>query len=483
MDLAILAADLVDKQLTDIKLIISDNYETIHLYAHKLVLYSSSKFFYKLFKKDSKQSVIKLVVHDASITKELIVSFYGNTIAASNLASSGKNNNKMIKPFQNPATRILETIRCRYHFLLDIDISTLHNIKITDDNTDLFFQVISMFDLSDYKLLAVVQNIILTNNLSNVPNKLSKLVANIEKKYIITCCKKGHVKIYDIDTGSIVKSVYLINDKSNNIIDNVSQWYYDIVAVALSIDRIIIGYEDGSVRMFNLDTGKFTCYLATHTYAEFTSNISIEINENYVISIARGYDVQIHDSGYGTKLFSDIGKIHMCKLSGDKNKLIVSGYNLTYIFDICAGVKICELPYTICQDIAFSTDSNLVAIASDKYVNIHNTVGKIIYKPIISQYKILCIAFSPNNSKLVTIELHHKLHLFSSRTEYQICVLNTYTGAILNTFRYICDSVPSKVLFMNHAIVVIHDSGFKTFNADTGVITANIYVKASINIV
>ena len=82
MDLNILFADPTKKVFTDANLTLTDNNVSINISVHKFILASASKYFNGLFTfgNNCNKTNFKIIVDDATIAHDLILSWYGQKI-------------------------------------------------------------------------------------------------------------------------------------------------------------------------------------------------------------------------------------------------------------------------------------------------------------------------------------------------------------------------------------------------------------------
>jgi len=133
MDLSFALEDLVNRRLTDVKLILIDNNGTIEFDCHKLVLCSLSKVFLKMFMFSESKTTYKMTVPNAIVTKHIIDLFYGASVAE-------------IEP---PWLFALELIQCRNFLCLETDLTSLFGIDIPNDGFELLLDVLDIFNSSN----------------------------------------------------------------------------------------------------------------------------------------------------------------------------------------------------------------------------------------------------------------------------------------------------------------------------------------------
>jgi hypothetical protein len=195
MDFEKLYLNLINKEFTDINLILEDNYNCLNTKYHKIILGSSCDYFYNLFTlfKEKNESSIKIKVNDVNVANDIILTFYGKNI---NLAEKDYN-------------YILNYIECKMFFCLNTlnDVRLLYNIKVPEESFDWLLRVIHYFNF-------VEDGLLIKSVRDNIPknydwNNFDEMLINIlQKKKTLAAAGIGRIiKIWDIENGELIRTL------------------------------------------------------------------------------------------------------------------------------------------------------------------------------------------------------------------------------------------------------------------------------------
>lgn len=358
LNFKILRQDTTIKKFTDCTITFVDDYRSINLSCHKIILFSSSDYFRNAFScGDMQHMTIK--TRDARIMYDVILSFYDfntdNTLVTSNLVTSNKTR------YGYPEWEyLLETFNCRNYLLLDNDISQLYNLKVPIQGFELLVQVIGVNDLTkNEKLVSVIRdnlpsnpipsNPILSNpNPIPIPEYLDKLLA---KQPIIMVADDLNVSTWSV-------SGKLISSFSHNSLN-----------VSISYDGKLIATVDGSpvVRLLN-DNGDLIKEIQTTERQYSDTQLMISHNNKFILLFTNGGDYQLWNIKNG-KLIRTISSSD--RLKGGE----------------CAAI---------------SRNDKIFAYKSGNDIFLQNLKDGEVFRHFKSDNKIDCMTFSNDNEYFVS---------------------------------------------------------------------------------
>jgi len=106
---------------------------------------------------------------------------------------------------------LLELIKCRCFFGLDIDQSLLDNIKVNKEDFDLLLDVIDLIGYNENNIKIITDNLPKEYDLSELPTELlNKILTLAESPNIAAAYDDGSIKIWNILTGDLINT---INDR------------------------------------------------------------------------------------------------------------------------------------------------------------------------------------------------------------------------------------------------------------------------------
>jgi WD40 repeat protein len=371
---------------TDVELIISDSVQNIHICADKIILSCYSEYFFKLFtfgdlgfgcdnveskaqvnpargdlgeftgkfiqvnpaRGDNKsKSKFELIVNDAQISHEIILSFYGKKVNSTNY----------------PHWKyILKKFIYRDFFSLPNDVSLLYNLKVPSEGFDLLLETMELFDdfTNDRKLMITIKNNFPDNyNLENLSPELIKELNEIYT-YKIGFCNERSIKICDVDDNSI------------RILEEYTDPMYRCMAISSDNSKIAAVDTNRNVKIWDTESG-----FLLHTIQE-------NVNSHCHI------------------VFSPDGQ--KIALSGIH---LQGGYTKIKIWDLHTGNFLHEYRFgwniSIVSNIVFSNDSNKIIFGCcDRTVKIWNIETDTLDSIYSHEVRIQCVALSLDNSKIIS---------------------------------------------------------------------------------
>lgn len=332
---------------TDLQLTLSDAKTNITTNVHKNILYSSAPFFEKLLTnfKEKNLDEITIIVPNASVTKDIIMSFYGL-------------NNSVSVNWQYQ----LEWIQCCDYLGIDYDLARIKDLTIPANGIPLLFAVGEITNYPDIVVDLLAKNIPGDYNFGeinkNLFTKITKLKNNIEKiknSRIISTGYDGQIKIWNPETFQLVKTI-----KADG----------EIIGLFVSPDAksIITTYRNGISKLFDTVTGQLIKRLIMNNYWTDDANYILPVHYYRKDDM----DILFDNINYETRIFF--------AFSPDSQKIISSSQDdgTIQIWDIDGtlirtidndnGSSVYNLSITTLGDKIISN----IVINHDEYIRIHN---------------------------------------------------------------------------------------------------------------
>jgi len=227
-----LSRSIQEKIFTDVTIILSDKSHQIIINAHKIILYTTSVYFEKLLTtfKEKHDDVISIEVPNAYIAYDVIMSFYGQQTNLGKLS---------------PNKHLLESIKCKYYFGLDIDESLLNGINVSEEDFELFLDIIDLIGYNERTIKLINKNLPEIYDLSKFPKELLNEMLELSKIYYIISSNKDSITIWNALTYKLVRTF-----------DN----YYDILNICYSPNnKHIASSDNGHIQIRNITTGELVC--------------------------------------------------------------------------------------------------------------------------------------------------------------------------------------------------------------------------------
>ncbi|TYQ26300.1 protein kinase [Pseudanabaena sp. UWO311] len=159
-----------------------------------------------------------------------------------------------------------------------------------------------------------------------------RAVVFLSNRQIITAGQDKNIKIIDIATGKVVKTL----SGHTNLINN--------LAIAPASDLLVSGSYDNTVNLWQISTGKLLRSLTGHT--DKIWGLAISPDGKQVISASRDKTVRIWDvkTGESLKILEHPSGV-TCVLVTPDGKRVISGNsdNLIRVWDLASGKKLFEL--------------------------------------------------------------------------------------------------------------------------------------------
>lgn len=298
----------IDGDLSDCRLILTDDNTSIEMYVHKCVLFASSPYFKAMFKnfRESNSEFVTVRVHDAQTAYDIIKSFYGFKITRET----------------NWEYCIGEILNKKF---FGINAKMKLDFKVPSDEFENFLDKIELIGYNKKTLRAIINNmpqnydlckfpIDLLQGLMSVCNKRNLFVQGnkniyiwdiMENKYTLKISDNNNY-CYDLPRGNTL--IYIDNDKnliyrldiSTKICEQIDFFNGDkqiipdgdIFHDACS-NQIFIAHDIGTISLFDLNTRQLVSTFGT--YEDIWSivcrenNLSIHTNKRFItINILTG---------------------------------------------------------------------------------------------------------------------------------------------------------------------------------------------------
>lgn len=194
----------------DIIFIISDKTNTITMRAHKIILLSQCIYFEKLFINFAMYDLdnilvsvnygtenvrkIKINVHNAYICYDIFQSFY----------------NRVTNVGEYPYWyHLLESFRCRDFFGLKIDQSLLLNLNVPEEGFEILMDVIDLLGYTDENIKIINKVLPKKYNLSKFPRELiNNMIENAIRSIIIVGIGRDDIRAWNIQKNKLTRTYY-----------------------------------------------------------------------------------------------------------------------------------------------------------------------------------------------------------------------------------------------------------------------------------
>jgi len=384
------------KLFTDVSLTLTDMNHSITFFVHRNILSASCLYFEKLFTvlKEKDSNNITIEVPNVYVTYDIIISFYSQKTNSGALSET---------------KYLLESIKCRNFFGLDFDISSIHKIKIHEEDFELFLDVIDLIGYDDKTINLIKKNIPEAYDLTKFSKELLQELLNATTNYrLASSSHDTTIKIWESNT-----PIHTLSGHTDNI------W-----SICYSPDNeyIISGSADRSIKIWNANTGLFVRTLLGHTGRIFS--VCYSPDGMHIASSGEDTYINIWDAITGDLINT---------LFGHKK----------FIYNIC-----------------YSPDNKLLASASgDHTVKIWDAqTGNIINTLSAHTNGVYCVCFSPDNKHLISGSYDTCINIWNTETGSIIKVLSDHTKTVLS----VCYSHDNKYI-----ISTSDDTSIKLWNATT----------------
>ncbi len=178
--------------LTDCQLHLTDSVETIIMNVHKNILYMSCPYFKSMFTnfREQKSSIIKLDVHNARVTCDIIKSFYGFPLRKTNWKYQ------------------IDTHIVKDFLLLETELENINLLPIPAEDFDSFIDIIDKIGYNEFCLKKIIDNIPDNYDLNKFPIDLLKGLLSVCFKYDLCILRETGVYIWSFKYNKRVLSYF-----------------------------------------------------------------------------------------------------------------------------------------------------------------------------------------------------------------------------------------------------------------------------------
>jgi eukaryotic-like serine/threonine-protein kinase len=217
---------------------------------------------------------------------------------------------------------------------------------------------------------------------------------------------------------------------------------HDVHAVSFHPDgdRVAAGYADGTIKIWDLHTGKVVQTLPGHT--NYVYSVAFSTNPQRLASASADRTIRIWDLATGTEVFKraghtgdSAGMAYLVALSTD-GQLVVAGSEdgFATIWDATDGREVHRLPEheptAACS--AFSRDGRLLATGSwAGFLRIWDvSTCQLLHRIPAHERRLGGVAFSPDGRYLATASFDRTVKIWNAATGDHLHTLRGHTGVI-----------------------------------------------------
>lgn len=423
----------------DIKIILVDAYDTLEISSYKCLLGHASPYFHKLWKYNT-DPTIPVNVMNVKIAYDLIWKMCGKNINSTTYTET---------------RYLLETTRCRRYWCLKNEAKLLYNIKINEDDFDLFLEILDEFDIENdpYLMNALKQNIPLDYDFSS-KNTLSidllKELSLRTENYILSGSSDGSIGLCDAKTGKIL-------DKS-------AGWHI-VTSVSSVGNKIVFSNNGGKVFILAIENEKISLIKEFYCH-EWIHNINISSDASRIVCSCSNtiniFDMltgdllsewQSHSHHYIRK---NGGSNHPIVRYSPNNLLIASGCQcnmIVNIWDASDGKLLHQLIHSNeVNDINFSPDGKHMVVANDIMITVWDCEKCEILRELSHGYIVNKAICSPN--KLIASGGIYDKNTFTS----YINLWDMDTGNLLKIFKGYIGGIIDMIFCQNGRQIISSDS-------------------------
>lgn len=342
MDANILLKALLTNQFTDIDVVLKSQSSILTLNLHKLVLYSSSEYFREIFEADITIRTIQISTTDINMTRDIILSFYGQPLVIPTDPLKKLSYIKCINLFKIPISTDL---------LLDLEnfiIETIQRVKMLVDTQNVIKELLPNLQIK-YSLVELLQEkVMLDKNIFLAYGKKRQIyVYDIYCKKSLTSFKANHFAVRHVSYSPCNKLLLSCGD--DHLIKIYNAYNFTLINVLIesfsninfcvfspNCRKIVSICDYYYIILWDTFTGKLLKKInATNydgTYVSYVENLSL-ITDNILIWI-QGKKIFTYnlETDKISKL-TDTYDVYNVIVSSDKKVIIALGMNFINIYD------------------------------------------------------------------------------------------------------------------------------------------------------
>lgn len=204
MDLNITLKDLENKKLTDFKLALKDENCELELNVHKCVLYFKCEYFRAMIDFDPKSDFQEMLVDNAPIMRQVILSLYGISDDCDNYPEW---------------YYVIEKMKCFKYLSMQFDVRELYKLQVPEENFDYLFYILNYYNpIKDKQLMKMFRlNFPPDFDLTGFQGKVSNdfLQKIVEKDIMLASTNNNSITVHDFKTGKrlLITTSYIYGKK------------------------------------------------------------------------------------------------------------------------------------------------------------------------------------------------------------------------------------------------------------------------------
>jgi hypothetical protein len=377
---------------------------------HRFHLATHCEFFYKLFTFGEKKTSYELIVDDADIMRDIIMTFYGAKMQKSSVA----------------------TYKCRNYLCLPNDIDSLYEMEIPPEDFYSLIEILAPYDLStNRKLVHLVRK--------NLPCELTEasirnffngtdnddLISEIirKDKLCTFAYGKNSLCVYNLETKEAIQRYV----ETKEIIQrNIN---CEISCIAILSDSTKIVYGTGyNIGIYDIASDQNHRVVVLNPLDNITC-VSVTANNKMIISGGDNGTIKIFDLESMQELATITAfslAINCLAVSSD-NKIVASSgacFKIWKLNDILSGQYQNQEYLTdyFISNLLFSSDNTEIVVSNNNMINIWNINSTSIVDSWRFAKCICSVALSPNGVYLVVQLYCHWLMIINRKTG----VINTF---------------------------------------------------------
>ena len=366
---------------------------------------------------------------------------------------------------------LLESVRCSDFLGLKSDI-LLENLEIPNNGFGLLLDVVDIIGYDFDNTNIVVKNLPKDYDLSKLNKDLIKKILEFYCNKIVSGSKDGSIKIWNEQTGELINT---LNGHSNFV----------VYSVRFSSDnkRIVSGSTDNSIKIWNAATGKLINTLISHNNS--VGIVCFSSDNKRIVSGSCDNSIKIWNADTGeliNTLNGHIGAVYSVCFSSDNKRIISGSYNNNIkIWNADTGelintlyghsgtvYSVCFSPDLVAEAQVFN-NKRIISGSGDRSIKIWNAEnGELINTLNGHNGDVLSVCFS--SDLVVKSQVLDNKRIVSGSSDNSIKIWNAENGELMNTLNGHTAAVNSVCFSSDNKRIVSgsDDGSIKIWDADIG---------------